>query len=428
MLHLIAAGIRPQRGASLGLKAAPLLVLSRSPPTKNLEEPQIYTVPPSQNGVAPGAINPVWIWGNNISMLDISTNGGYDLLAGVATENTRVMILPSGQQQAGTTSLYLVTASAAEYSTPAGWPGLRYWGWGGDTPLPACWMTIQGQGLVDFATNSDGSIWGEAYIAAPAGEPLDVTPTINEFYTNDCGSFQVQAYQCQLVSTCFASIPADDARTNIGVGEQVTLAGNYPLPASTQWSTTGGSLKNVSGISTTLTAPGNATNVTVTASVGNAMLSMNFDVLEPTTETSVTNDIDTYPAGTQGVGMSLIITVGPTNVSFYNVEVLEVPGPATNISGYFTNVDPEVLMHAPGTNWVPLTQGNTFPDHAAFWGWGQPWSPGEFDWSIPVQWKVNGYPNVTNSLPNNELQQHIIDRSDGTSTEKKLGSQTTRTP
>ena len=140
---------------------------------------------------------------------------------------------------------------------------------------------------------------------------------------------------------------------------------------------------------------------------------------------SVTNSIDSFPAGTQGVGMYLTITVNPTYVSFYHVQALEVPGPASNITGYFTNFDPAVLAHEPTPDWITLSEINQWGDHAGFSEWGQPWSPGGFDYDIPVQWKIGG--SNTNNLPD-RLQQHRITSSDGTSTVSKLGSSATRTP
>jgi hypothetical protein len=393
--------------------------------------PQSQFLPPLDNGNPPGEINPTWIWANNISMYSLDTNGGgYDLQTGECTENTRVMILPPGQQQVGTTNVYLVTASAAEFSTPAGWPGLTYFGDGGDTPLPASWMSIQGQNLVNYATNSDGSIWGGAYISGLAGQTLDVTPTVNQFYSNNCGSFQVQAYQCQLVSFCHASIPSDYTRTNIGVGEEVVIMANQALPPTTAWSTTSGQLSSPTGMSTTLRAPAGATNLTVTANVGGALLTENFTVLQPMYETSLIADVDSnnpsFPPGTQGVGMYLTVIFFPTNVSFYNVQMLELPEGATNITGYFTNAPASALIHPAGTNWTTLSQANYSDDHAAFWGWSPPWTPGSYNWSIPVLWQVIGYPGITNQLPTNEYQQHIILDTMGTSREIKLGSQTTR--
>ena len=124
--------------------------------------------------------------------------------------------------------------------------------------------------------------------------------------------------------------------------------------------------------------------------------------------------------------MHLLITVGPTNVSFANVEMLEVPGPASSVTGYFTNYAAANLAHHPNPDWIQLNNLNQWGDSAAFYNWGKPWYAGGYQWVIPVQWRVVGTTNVGN-LPN-RLQVFSINGTNGSSTVSKLGQSVTRVP
>jgi hypothetical protein len=122
--------------------------------------------------------------------------------------------------------------------------------------------------------------------------------------------------------------------------------------------------------------------------------------------------------------MDLEIKFSPTNVSFYRVQILEVPGPASNITGYFTSIDPASLWHFPTPTWTFLAEDNTWFDRAGFWGY--PFIPGGYDWVIPVQWKVVGS-SVTNSFPSWTQSMRILN-SGGLSTVTKLGATASRMP
>ena len=150
-------------------------------------------------------------------------------------------------------------------------------------------------------------------------------------------------------------------------------------------------------------------------------------VKKPASESAIKDSNLVYTAGVQGAGMRLDpITVVPTNVSFANVECLEMPGPATNIWGYFTNYPPGFLNHSPSTNWIQLNGFNAWADIADFQNHLSPWYAGGYEWDIPVRWRVVGSTNV-GSLPN-RLQICSIADTNGTSTVSKLGQSVTRSP
>ncbi len=110
------------------------------------------------------------------------------------------------------------------------------------------------------------------------------------------------------------------------------------------WSASGGSVSLRSGAQTTFTAPSNAANVTVTAHIGDASISILFHVIEPSGYVSAiiasTENNGYYGAGNAGAGMYLYpVIIGPTNVSFENVWIMEIGEVATNATGYFANTN-----------------------------------------------------------------------------------------
>jgi hypothetical protein len=140
---------------------------------------------------------------------------------------TRVMIEQGGRQPAGTTNAYLVMASAREFSdanltnlnsvslfyVDALNPGFDFitsnngiypdMPWGGDVGLPAAWLQINKQplvntGLIDYTRDSQGNVlsspWGATIVSGPAGTPLDVTPVATNVYKNWQYTFNVMAY------------------------------------------------------------------------------------------------------------------------------------------------------------------------------------------------------------------------------------------
>lgn len=231
-----------------------------------------------------------------------------------------------------------------------------------------------------------------------------------------------------MVTETFTTDPADRTRTKVGVGENVQLTLHPSTLGPVTWSITGnGTLSAMNGNPVTFTAHDRASVPTITATYGSGSCDVTFNVVEPTSEIAAKKSEDTFPAGTQGAGMFLSpITVCPTDVSFANVEILEVPGPASLITGYFTNFPASTLAHLPNTNWIQLTANNQWTDHAAFSGFPSPWYAGSFQWDIPVQWRVVGKTSI-GTLPN-RLQTFSIAGTNGISTVTKLGQSVPRTP
>jgi hypothetical protein len=354
----------------------------------------------------------------DVSLTD-PANGMFRLHA-----QTTLKVAPAGQPVAGGTSLYLIVASALEYEMGSAFD-VEYLQQGSTvptSPVPPGELQVNGQTLVNSGlTNADGTTSGMTLISAPsgAGVPLTVNAPSQPY------SIAGKVYQ--LVSQCVATTPANQTRTNLGVGEQVNLYFTPALPTTNvTWSTTAGGLAVTSGITNLFTAPSNAVNVMVTVTIGSAPVSFYYKVVEPTgIVRAQIIGTDGFQLGAAGAGMSNMLWIGPTNVSFYRVNVLEVGEDATNISGFFSQWTPQQLHHSTADHWTHLTSDNRFSDHAAFPSGGYTnWSAGGFEWNIPQKWQVVGS-GVTNSMTGC-TQVFSID-SNGTARVDKYGNWVQRT-
>jgi hypothetical protein len=302
------------------------------------------------------------------------------------------------------------------------------------------WKSVCTNGTTSFSlTNTCGPVtWsvspqeqdgpyadGSTIVAGTKSGSWTVTAT-STLNTNCTASATL--YVVDIDSYCVAATPSDKYRTTIGVGEEVILTVSGNPPGEVTWSTSAGTLLYTNATATKLTAPERQTNpVTVTMQhSGGAICEKKFDVIEPTSEIAYISSTDYYPPGVQGVGMQLVVTVQPTTVSFYRVDGLEFPCPATSIWGYFTNFPASSLEHNPNLDWVPLDESNRWGDHAAFWNKPPPWTAGGYQWIIPVTWMVRGS-NDAVWLPD-RTQTHTIAGADGTSIVTKLECGTMRTP
>jgi hypothetical protein len=202
---------------------------------------------------------------------------------------------------------------------------------------------------------------------------------------------------CTLASETVATVPANRARTRLGVGEEVVIT--VMPPDLVAWSVSGGGrISTSSGTATTFTAGDRASTSTVTAiRFDGSSCTMTFTVVEPSTAI-----IDREPGtgichvqGTPSAGFKGRPFVQPDDVSFENVEIRE--GLAVGVgTGHFRVVDG--LCHAAGA-WVRV--GRVVPGKGArlkaidtvqgvIPGSGPPFVPGIFDWPIPWEFRVAG--------------------------------------
>jgi hypothetical protein len=218
---------------------------------------------------------------------------------------------------------------------------------------------------------------------------------------------------------------APNTRTEIGVGEQVRFTGS----ASGTWSMSGGTAVGVTSGTTFLwKAPEVGGSVTITLTNGSNTATTTMNVIAPTSLSMTKRSEDSIPAGTAGAGMLLNVTINPLNVCLGETQLLEVPGPATNITGYFTQFSATTLKHNPSPNYTPFGDNNTLCcDHAALNGLSSPFSNGTFQWDIPNKYKLDGEPDSSGRNFTTTTQLFTID-SAGTVTITKAGASVSRSP
>jgi hypothetical protein len=233
-----------------------------------------------------------------------------------------------------------------------------------------------------------------------------------------------------LTTQTVATIPSNRARTKLGVGEQTTLKLTPPPNCPVTWALTAGNGSlNPSGSTATFTAHDRESTATVRATVNGIQRSVTYTVVEPTHETAVKHhdhtDCGTPPFCFQpsevGSGMFIQpVTLHPTDVSFYRVQVKEVSGFATNRLGYFEPPFPNI-QH-PADVWAVIKPGNVGEDTVHFAlpaNAPRPLFPGTFDINIPVRWRVPTGPSGEGLLPN-QLQVHALTNANGTMTATKF--------
>ena len=221
-----------------------------------------------------------------------------------------------------------------------------------------------------------------------------------------------------MVSKCDALYPVNRARTDIGVGEGVTVSLQGTPAINANWTVHDPNTRGFrvgplpTGPSYHFYAPHHGTTYSVIASLpqGGA-LSNSYAVLEPTGvayaiiigTSNLAGDMPNLFAGQAGAQMQLQVVMAPTEVSLANVWIAEEEQPATNVSGYFadTNVfsDPSVLSHATAL-WAgdfPLDAHNSWTDNCGTVPLKAPpsgWESGEFSWNVPWHWGMRGYPSI----------------------------------
>jgi hypothetical protein len=241
-------------------------------------------------------------------------------------------------------------------------------------------------------------------------------------------------YIAWMTSATVATVPQDQKRKKLGVGEEVNLTlkpSSMPSPTWVLNGTPGTSVLNpLTGITSFLTSGKRACTPTTEATILGETVKIDFNVVQPTGETATKTSDMSFAAGTQGVGMELEITTLPTDVSFYNVEVIEIDQGTQNITGFFVPFPANSLAHTPNPNWIQLSQENQWADSAGFFGWGNSttWANGTYEWAIEVRWRVVGQEAGQGEVLGNRTQTHTLHDNTGRSTEDKMNNSATRTP
>lgn len=221
-----------------------------------------------------------------------------------------------------------------------------------------------------------------------------VTMTVQCGECDDQYADEVKTVVLILEHETVATIPGNRERLKLGIREEVDL---WVTPNKTvRWHISGnGALATVNGPATTLLAGkiAGSEQITVSAEDGSELGTISFGVVEPGSLKfdkvgELLNGYFGY--GRAGAGMELEITILPDDVSFKGLHIKEIPGPGTNVTGYFTNFPPAFLFHTPNPNWVVVAEDNRLDvtDTAAYMGASPhpPWEAGYYRWVIPIQY------------------------------------------
>jgi hypothetical protein len=398
-------------------------------PTLNM----LYTYPPGEWAALRTVTITDFLANTNMTFLDLLGYGSggetgdlvYDYPNSTIFVNwhdhTQAEMLTGGEPGSTATALYIFSGGAQAMTVPAdvyGYP---------EPILPPESISVGALGNLD--TN------GMLVVALPDRTPVDVTPTVSgvryySVYLNDG--------RHNLYSQTVATTPTNRDRGTLGVGEQVNLGFQPALPVYGYWSCSTGSVSQAYYYSTVFTAPSNAAEATVTfkyvSSAGRmVVLTTNFTVVEPT-GVDHADFVEYYSYSSTslaGAGVHLRPYIGPTNVSFYRVQVMEVGEAASSLSGYFTtNNAPSHIGNGAGA-WIQLDYDNHWLgdyDWAKSYDWSPPWtgtnwSGGSYTWNIPAVWQIGNGP--TNSM-NAWNQVHTLN-ANGTMQVTKFGHTVSRT-
>ncbi|MCG6187826.1 eCIS core domain-containing protein [Maribellus maritimus] len=193
-----------------------------------------------------------------------------------------------------------------------------------------------------------------------------------------------------------------DTRTTVGVGERVRFTAN----TSGTWTVSDGHIIGMNtGSNIVWEAPPTASNPVISLTTPGGTKVFPFTVIPPNNLSMVVGTRHGIPAGTAGACMLTNVTVNPLNVNFGRTQWLEVPGPATNVSGYFNRFAAATIFHHPNPDYLPFNDNNTgLRDHAAWHGVPGPFSFGTFEWVIPNRYKIDGESDAQGRLFTNTVQ------------------------
>jgi hypothetical protein len=224
------------------------------------------------------------------------------------------------------------------------------------------------------------------------------------------------------VTNGWASPAGDTDRKIVGIGELSSFV--VSDVAGGKWKSADGTGTTVNSVTFQWTASAAGTNkITYTAADG-TISSVTMTTKAPESLSGKKdNDITTYPAGSQGAGMELTITVLPTTVSFQALEVMEDTCNASAISGYFTkHAPPNHDAKAGAGTWRQVGPNNDVSDTADSSDQPSPWSQGSYTWAIPARWRKTGAQTSGTAFSAKSNEVVTITGTDGTTIVTKLGA------
>jgi peptidoglycan hydrolase-like protein with peptidoglycan-binding domain len=201
-------------------------------------------------------------------------------------------------------------------------------------------------GVVDSSTMSSlDALYSYGQPGLPTGPPATVAPSITP-----------EVIKLAPGNTSLT-------RTTVGVGEFVRFNAN----TSGTWSATEGRIVGLNtGQNVVWEAPAVAASPQITLTTPSGTVSVTMTVIAPTSLAMTVDSHEPIAAGTAGACMLTDVEVHPLNVSFGRTQWFEVPGPASNVTGYYTRFPASELDHQPNPDYLPFDDNNSgLTDHAA---------------------------------------------------------------
>jgi hypothetical protein len=178
---------------------------------------------------------------------------------------------------------------------------------------------------------------------------------------------------------------------------------------------------------------GGRCTITAVPSGGGDPCSIDLDVIEPSGIVMRRVGVLGYPAGSAGAGMQLDIRLQPRTVNFGWIAIMEDPGPASGVSGYFATraAAGANLAHVPNPAFSRVSWNNNVCCDTAATAVGSltpppAWAPGTFSWRIPTRYQQAGSTSAGRVFTT--VTQRFAINAAGTVTVSKHGQTVTRTP
>jgi len=294
-----------------------------------------------------------------------------------------------------------------------------------------------------LTVTDDGSDPAERVIIE---DPEGMTGNHNEGYT-----FFAEGKSATLTTLCLipradTHIPVNRNRKKAGVGETFTFSVVPASAAATNWRIETDNETNLFESDPTkriLTCSTRASRPVIKADSMSATLVCVMDVIEPTgisarklggmssalSAAQARGIIIPFDINEQGAGMLLGLRLLPEDVSFSNLETLEIDKGTVNVSGYFEQIPQNALKHSPTEDWYELNILSEYTDIVACLKYPAPWSLGTYDWNIEVRWRV-----TSRDIDNNgEILENIVQNTEildvfGKTKVTKFGHSDTRSP
>lgn len=235
-------------------------------------------------------------------------------------------------------------------------------------------------------------------------------------------------------ATVHAPDGTTDDRKTIGVAETINFTVGGGLVAN--WSANNGFAAARTALTTYSWAapetPGTST-ITATIPATGQTATLDMTVVAPKEIRMTSHDEIAFAAGTAGAGMHLTVRVLPLSVNFGWTSLLEDPGGASAVAGFFLakQTAGTDLAHHPNPNFSRFNFNNTIQFDTAAAG-GPPvnpppaWAAGSFFWNIPNRYRASNSTG-TGQIFTHTFQRFAIDAA-GTVTITKQGGRVRRTP